>query len=294
MRLYIFLYGNASCPFTFIMILFNLKKMNLHSLRFHWFMLLLLLLLSTQFLSCNSSSLSNFNLLSIEQDVALGKEVEKEISADPKTYPILPESGNEQIYQYVRGITNKILNSGQIQYKDKFAWKVKIINDSKTLNAFCAPGGYIYVYTGLIKFLDTEDQLAGVLGHEIAHADLRHSTRQLTKIMGVSLIGEALLGQKQETLKQITTTLIALSFSREHETESDMASVRFLCGSDYNAAGSAGFFRKMEGQPNPPEFLSTHPNPVNRIKKIEEEKTRLNCSGTQTYDAKYAQMKKLI
>ncbi len=272
----------------------KLKSMISFKAYFYWLLLLGLPLISISYLSCSSAAFSNFNLLPIEQDVELGKEVEKEIAADPKTYPILPENGNEQIYQYVRGIATKIINSGQVQYKNKFAWKVRIINDSKTLNAFCAPGGYIYVYTGLIKFLDTEDQLAGVLGHEIAHADLRHSTRQLTKIMGVSLVGEALLGQKQETIKQITTTLIALSFSREHETESDMASVRYLCGTEYNAAGSAGFFRKMAGQSNPPEFLSTHPNPVNRVKKIDQEKVRLNCRGTQTYDAKYAQMKKLI
>ncbi len=262
--------------------------------QFYWLILLAVPFIGSSYLSCSQASFANFNLLPLEQDVELGKEVEKEIAADPKKYPVLPESGNEQIYQYVRGIATKIINSGQVQYKDKFAWKVRIINDSKTVNAFCAPGGYIYVYTGLIKFLDTEDQLAGVLGHEIAHADLRHSTRQLTKIMGISIISDALLGKSQETIKQITTTLISLSFSREHETESDMASVRYLCGTAYNAAGSAGFFRKMKGQSNPPEFLSTHPNPVNRIKKIEQEKVKLNCSGNQTYDAKYAQMKKLI
>ena len=61
-----------------------------------------------------------------------------------------------------------------------FDWELKIIHDDETLNAFCAPGGYIYVYTGLIKFLAHEDNLAGVIGHEIAHADLRHSTQQLT------------------------------------------------------------------------------------------------------------------
>jgi len=72
------------------------------------------------------------------------------------------------------------------KHKDDFAWQVKIIDDPETLNAFATPGGYIYVYTGLIKFLDTEDQLAGVMGHEIAHADLRHSTRQMTSSYGVS------------------------------------------------------------------------------------------------------------
>ena len=73
-----------------------------------------------------------------------------------------------------------------------------------------------------------------------------------------------------------------------------MASVRYLCGTEYNAAGSAGFFRKMEGQPTPPVFLSTHPNPANRVKKIDEEKVKLTCSGSQTYNSKYVQMKNLL
>ena len=142
--------------------------------------------------------------------------------------------------------------------------------------------------------VDTEDELAGVMGHEIAHADLRHSTRQLTKIMGLSLIAEALLGQEQQQLQQIATNLIALGFSRSHETESDMASVRYLCGTDYDAAGAAGFFRKMEGKPTPPEFLSTHPDPGNRVQKIDAEKVRLACAGPGAKDERMARIKRLL
>lgn len=245
---------------------------------------------------CSSikNSVNNFNLLPIEQDIQLGQEVQKEISNKPTEYPLLPEKGNEQIYQYIRGITTKILNTGKLTYRNEFPWEVKIIHDDKTLNAFCAPGGYIYVYTGLIKFLDSEDQLAGVMGHEIAHADLRHSTRQMSKAMGLTMLTQILVGQKQEELQQLAIGIIGLSFSREHETEADMASVNYLCGTDYNAAGAAGFFRKMEGQPSPPVFLSTHPNPNNRVKKIDEEKAKLTCSGGQTYNSKYVQMKNLL
>ncbi len=258
----------------------------------------LLLLLSLPLVGWQCSGgkniFSNFNLLPIEQDIQLGQEVQKEIANKPADFPLLPEQGNEQVYQYIRGITTKILNTGKLNYRNEFPWEVKIIHDDKTLNAFCAPGGYIYVYTGLIKFLDSEDQLAGVMGHEIAHADLRHSTRQITKAMGLSVLAEILVGQKQEQLKDIAVGLIGLSFSREHETEADMASVNYLCGTEYNAAGAAGFFRKMEGQPSPPVFLSTHPNPNNRVKKIDEEKVKLTCSGSQTYNSKYVQMKNLL
>ncbi len=102
------------------------------------------------------------------------------------------------------------------------------------------------------------------------------------------------LGQVRERQQQLAVGLIGLSFSREHETEADMASVNYLCGTEYNAAGAAGFFRKMEGQPSPPVFLSTHPNPNNRVKKIDEEKIKLTCSGGQTYNSKYVQMKNLL
>jgi predicted Zn-dependent protease len=244
-------------------------------------------------LSCKGK-LSEFNLLTLEQDIELGRSVEAEIAANPQEYPILPEQGYEEVYQYVRGIARDIIDGGEVKYRQEFPWTIYIINDPNTLNAFAAPGGFIYFYTGLIKFLDSEDQFAGVMGHEIAHADLRHSSRQLTRIMGVSLIAEALLGQNQELLKQVTTTLLALSFSREHETESDLASVKYLCQTPYNAAGAAGFFKKLEGQPTPPEFLSTHPNPANRVENIEGERTRLGCDGEETFMSRYAQIKAML
>ncbi|MEM8908684.1 MAG: peptidase M48, partial [Bacteroidota bacterium] len=96
---------------------------------------------------CKSGGLGGINFFSVEDDIALGKQVSQQIESDPKQFPILPERGNEEVYRYIRGITNKILNTGKVQHRDKFAWQVKIIDDPNTLNAFATPGGYIYVYT---------------------------------------------------------------------------------------------------------------------------------------------------
>lgn len=233
------------------------------------------------------------NLFSVSQDVELGKKVSEEISLNTKEYPIVPETGNEVLYNYVRDIVKKLLNSGKVAYSKDFAWKVSIINNDKVQNAFATPGGYIFLYTGLMKYLDSEDQLAGVLGHEMAHAANRHSTRQLTKVYGVQALADAALGNK-ETLKQITTALIGLSFSRAHETEADSFSVIYLCPTDYVSSGAAGFFKKIQGQATPPKWLSTHPNPSNRIASIEGKAKSLNCSGRETYVTRYAQMKMLI
>ena len=236
-----------------------------------------------------------FNFFTPEQDLAFGKQVNQEIRNNPKDYPILPERGNEEVYNYIRSITNNILNSGNVKFKDQFAWEVGIIDDDETLNAFATPGGYIYVYTGLIKYLDTESQLAGVMGHEIAHADLRHSTRQMTKIYGISGLLAIATGQAdQGTLQQIAIGLINLKFSRSHETESDLKSVDYLCGTKYAADGAAGFFKKIGGSERPPEFLSTHPNPDNRVANIEGKAQELGCATNEPTDSKHQRIKRLL
>ncbi len=235
------------------------------------------------------------NLFTVEQDIELGKQVSQQIESDPKQFPILAERGNEEIYRYIRGLTRNILNSGKVKHRDKFVWQVKIIDDDKTLNAFCTPGGYIYVYTGLIKFLDSEDELAGVMGHEIAHAALRHSTRQMTKMYGLSALISIATGKADPgMIEQIALGLVNLKFGRGHEKESDAHSVIYLCNGGLNPAGAAGFFKKMEGKGGTPEFLSTHPNPGNRVEDIEAKASELGCPKGKTNKEKYARIKKLI
>ena len=246
--------------------------------------------------SCGpGSDLGGINLFSPEDDIMLGKEVKQQIESDPSKFPILPEQSNKEVYNYVRGITNRILGTGKVAYRDEFAWQVQIIDDDETLNAFATPGGYIYLYTGLIKFLDSEDQLAGVLGHEIAHSAQRHSTRQLTKIYGIAALTSIVTGNAEPGMvEQIALSLLSLKFSRSHETEADMYSVIYLCETNYNAAGAAGFFEKMEGRNNPPEFISTHPNPGNRVEEIHEKENELNCPGNNTNENKYEYIKSLL
>ena len=227
---------------------------------------------------------------SIEDDKKLGEQVSQEIEADPKI-KILSETQYPAAYGHLRRITNTILNSGQVKHKDDFVWQTKIIYDDKTLNAFCTPGGYIYVYTGLIKYLDTEDQLAGVMGHEIAHADKRHTTDQLTKQYGISLLLDVVLGTDRSKIVDVAAGMLSLRFSRDHEREADTHSVIYLCPTEYQSNGAAGFFEKMinEGQGGSvPEFLSTHPNPDNRVQAINNEATTRGCkttASTRNYQA---------
>lgn len=229
-----------------------------------------------------------FNLFTVDQDKQLGAQVAAEIEADPKQYPILDSAQYASVYRYLYGVRDKILNGGKVDFKEEFPWRLRIIHNDSTLNAFCTPGGYIYVYTGILKFLDNESELAGVLGHEMGHADMRHSTRQMTQMFGVQILLDVLAGDRV-ALKQVTGALIGLKFSRNHETEADECSVKYLCPTDYNADAGAGFFQKIQsmGGSNPPVFLSTHPDPGNRIEHFQNSKITLGCTGNSNYAIEY-------
>lgn len=222
-------------------------------------------------------------LFPIQNDVTLGAQVAHQIDSIYAA-DILPQAGNEEAYAYVNAMVNSILASEDVENKDLFVWDVTII-DQDVLNAFATPGGYIYVYTGLIKYLDNVDDLAGVMGHEIAHADRRHSINQMKKAYGVQILLSIVAGGESSTLTELALALAAnaasLKFSRDDETEADAASVEYLDETQFACNGAAEFFRKLEaeGGVGVPEFLSTHPNPENRVVEID---ARAKCRGCST------------
>lgn len=231
------------------------------------------------------------NLFTIEQDKELGAQVAAQIDADTVQFPLLDSLQYADVYRYIYKVRDKILNSDEVDFKDDFDWRLRIIEDDSTINAFCTPGGYIYIYTGILKFLDSEDEFAGVLGHEIGHADMRHSTRQMSKMLGVQVLLSAVLGD-QSAIGQVTGALVGLKFSRKHETEADERSVKYLCPTDYNAGGGAGFFQKISklGGDTPPEFLSTHPNPDDRIENFQTLAITYGCAGEKDYKTEFKAM----
>ncbi len=261
-----------------------------------WLSAILLLLFGC---TTNEKGEIQINLFTLEDDIQLGKDLRDEIAADPENYPILDSTEYYEAYAHIYEIRDTILAAGtcsddqysnqvdcedtennwtgEIEHVDDFDWELYIIDDDEVLNAFCAPGGYIYVYTGLMKFLEYEDELAGVLAHEIAHADLRHSTEQLTKAYGISVLLDILFDGDPTLLSEIAAGLASLSFSREDEVEADSASVDYLCNTDYAADGAAGFFEKLESI-ELPDFLSTHPNSDTRVDDISTYAIEKECS----------------
>jgi predicted Zn-dependent protease len=234
-------------------------------------------------ISCRSIDL---NFFPDSYDLKLGAQFDEDIKKNPKEYPIL--AGRDDVRKYVTDIGNKILSSPEIKKRNEFVWKFEIIDDDSTINAFCVPGGYVYVYTGILKFLDDEATLAGVIAHEIAHAEKRHSTRRIVSQLGVQLgVGyatELLLGKNAASWQQVVVPLLGdmlssglvMHNSREDESESDEYSFKYLKSTEYYPGAINGFFEKMEGtgktssgiEAKVQNLFSTHPLSSDRLDNI--------------------------
>ncbi len=185
-----------------------------------------------------------------------------------------------QQVQRIRAIANRLIPATGTFRQDalRWNWEVNVIS-SKELNAWCMAGGKIAFYTGLIDQLRlTDDEIAAVMGHEISHALREHSreraSQQMITGLGLSL-GGALLGLNQGQLDLADTVLnvtVGLPHSRSHETEADRIGIELAARAGYNPNAAVTLWQKMgtAGGGRPPEFLSTHPAPENRMRDLQD------------------------
>jgi predicted Zn-dependent protease len=242
------------------------------------------------------------NLFPDSKDIGLGKQIDEEIRRDPKEYPLLAD--HRDMREYLESVGKRILESPAIRKKGLYAYTFEIIHDDSTINAFCTPGGYIYVYTGLLKFLDNEATLAGVLGHEIAHAERRHATLRMSSSLGIQALLSLALGESPSQMAQVSGNLFAglglLLNSRSDETEADTYSMRYLQSTPYYPGAIRYFFDKVSsgsGGGSGSSFqklLSTHPLPQDRITHVEsllKELGNPRATEENLFSARYEELK---
>lgn len=178
-----------------------------------------------------------------------------------------------ETYLRQNGLSSEISN---------FAWEFNLVKNDE-VNAFCMPGGKIVVYEGLMKLVSSDDELAVVLGHEIAHAVAKHSneriSQQLLAQYGAQLLSKGLENKStaiQTVAGQVygigTQYGVVLPFSRKHETEADYMGLVLMTIAGYNPDKAVTFWQKMaaNGQGSVPEFMSTHPSDSRRISDIQK------------------------
>ena len=181
--------------------------------------------------------------------------------------------------QRLRAIARKLIPY-TAQWSDRargWQWEVNLIA-SKQINAFCMPGGKIAFYTGILDQLKlTDDEVAMIMGHEMAHALREHARERLAKTqvtgLGLSLGAQLLgLGQAGDLAANLGTQLLTLQFSRSDETEADLVGLELAARAGFDPRASVTLWQKMgaaTGNKGKLDFLSTHPSGPNRIKELE-------------------------
>jgi predicted Zn-dependent protease len=174
-------------------------------------------------------------------------------------------------------------DAGQTDWQYDF----HLLADPRTVNAFALPGGQIFITAALLARLETEGQLAGVLGHEIGHVVARHSAQRMAKEQLTQGITGAVLvasggGGGEAQLAHMIGQMVNMKYGREDELQSDELGVRFMSQAGYDPRaliGVMGILEEASGGEAPPEFLSTHPSSPNRVATIEEAIAKIYPEG---------------
>jgi predicted Zn-dependent protease len=249
------------------------------------FRLLSLILVSAVFAGCGAVPLTGRRQLLLVSD----QEVFEAGLTQYKEYVSTAVlSGNKDATSVVKSVGTKMAAAveqylratGYESELANFAWEFNLVKDNQ-VNAFCMPGGKIVVYEGLLSVAQTEDELAVVLGHEIAHAVAKHSNERVSQqIMveyGTAIIGAA-LSNKSSAVQTVATSVFGLGaqaglmlpYSRKHEYEADYMGVVFMELAGYDSSAAIDFWTKMAaGGSSTSDFLSTHPSDDKRIAELQ-------------------------
>jgi len=228
-----------------------------------------------------------FNVYSKEQDIELGRRGAAEISRQ------LELVSDQKLQEYIKTLGQRLAS---VRAAEDYPYTFTLIHD-KGINAFALPGGPIFVNSGLLTAAENEAQLAGVLAHEIAHVALRHGTNQASKANLLQLpaaVGGVILGQGSVAAQAgqiglgLGLNVLMLRYSRSAESQADALGARILAEAGYNPVEMARFFEKLEaeGGSRAPQFLSSHPNPGDRLRAVGAE---IQTFPRQSYKASTGQ-----
>lgn len=209
--------------------------------------------------------------LSVDQEIQLGLQAAPELIQE-----MGGEARDSKLNAYIDKVGNRVLSSTEAG-KSPFKFEFYLLADNKTVNAFALPGGQVFITMGLYKLLKSEDQLAGVLGHEIGHVINRHGSEHMAKHELTQQLVQATQvasgGYDQGMIAQYVGQMVNLKYGRDDEIESDKYGVKYLVESGYKPEAMIEVMEILNdasGKNKSPEFLSSHPNPENRIQKIKE------------------------
>ena len=209
--------------------------------------------------------------ISPEQEVAIGlQSAPRMVQQHGGLHP------DRRAQEHVKMVGERLVRNSVVTRSD-YQYAFHLLRDERVVNAFALPGGQVFITAALYGQLENEDQLAGVLGHEIGHVIHRHGAERIAKmeltqgLSGAAVIASGDYGTSQAA--QMIGNLINMKYGRDQELESDDFGVRIMVEAGYNAAeliGVMDILERASGGQRRSEFMSTHPNPENRRDKIRQ------------------------
>ena len=210
-----------------------------------------------------------FNIISEDEENQMGLQAYTEVKKKNKI------SHDPEVNAMVERVGKRIAAAAN---KPEYHWEFTVIDDPKTVNAFCLPGGKIAVYTGILPLTKDDTGLAVVLGHEVSHALAHHGAERISDQTLVSLplavILEGRSAESQALIQDAFGIGLALPFSRKQESEADHIGLILMAKAGYDPRRAVEFWQRMAHEMQgkaPPAFLSDHPSDAQRIEKIKEE-----------------------
>jgi predicted Zn-dependent protease len=238
--------------------------------------LLLSALLAASLVGCQANPVSG------RQQLVLVSEEQAQASSAQAYVQTLDEaqkkgklSTDAALNSRIKRITDRLIAQAGNMYAPSRTWKWSVaVIDEPTLNAWCMPGGKMAIYTGIITKLDlSDDEIAQVMGHEISHALLGHGRERMSRaiaMQGGMTLGSIIAGRDLSVLAPVADIALTLPNSRESESEADRYGIELAARAGYDPHAAIRLWEKMSAASGngPPQFLSTHPAPTNRIQAL--------------------------
>ena len=221
----------------------------------------------SQFMMISAAQIERISASSFEQQAKAAQKKNILITSGPQ-------------YERLKTIANRLIPQTAVFRDDTHSWNWGLqLIDSPLVNATCAPGGRITFYSGIINKLNlTDDEIAAIMGHEIAHAVREHGRERVSQAMAQNVIANVALAaagagsaQSIDAANQIMQYVLVLPNSRQNEKEADAIGLEIAARGGYDPRAAITLWEKMSKESkgkNPPEFLSTHPSNENRIKEL--------------------------
>ncbi len=234
------------------------------------------------------SGKKEFSLISKDQELAMGAQAHKSVLKQYKRY------NNPALQSYVNNLGQVLARKS---HRNNISYKFTVLDDP-SVNAFALPGGYIYVTTGIMAYLNSEGELAGVLGHEIGHVTARHGARQQSMGIAGAILSEVIAsntGTSSKSINQLSSAILS-GYGREHELQADKLGAEYLARAGYSTKNMLDVIGVLKAQEQYSKYLakkagrqapsyhgvfSSHPSNDKRLQNVIAEANKIKSAGTK-------------